>query len=79
MKFCDLRRFLLGGYRREDVPTCYQKLIKQHVLEEERLRRELDAKDAVIRELSSENEALHLRNRHLEEWAECHEKTTQCL
>lgn len=74
MRFCDLRRVLFGGYDREDVLRCYQVLMKRHKAEEEQFRRTLEAKDSIIRELSSENEALHLRNKRLEEQADRNEK-----
>lgn len=79
VRFCDLRRVLFGGYNREDVLRCYQLLMRRHQAEEEQFRHTLEAKETIIRELSSENEALQVKNKRLEEQAERHEKIKQRL
>lgn len=68
MRFLELRRTFLLGYRRDNVLIFIKKLLREQQSERDRLNGDLEAMEALVHELSAENEALHLRKQQLEEW-----------
>ncbi len=78
MRFLELRRTLLLGYRREDVLIFIKKLLREQQTERDRLNRDLEAMETLIHELSAENEELYLRNQQLEEWYARHGEDSKC-